>query len=542
MANLTLSQKRFFEAVHQSRAEDFKTFNKKSYRGVWGSIIDKYPESAHFVYELLQNADDAEASEVYIILKRDQLLFKHNGKKHFDITSEDAVPVGDINSITGIGDSSKTDIQNKIGKFGVGFKAVFQYTDTPEIYDDVFKFKIENYIIPTLIPYDHPERKEGETLFVIPFKNKDKSYQDIARRLDTLQNPILFLRHLQRIIWRVDRDKYKRGNETEYSKEVLETIEYKGDGIKLERYRLYENTMNSEIFLFTQNVIITDEYGLQSMHAINVGYYYDTKDKKLITEKKQNIFCFFPTKESFQTCFISHAPFLLTDNRQNLKPDEYLNKFLVKKLAKLAAKAVLFLRDYGIEHGQFLINENLTEIIPKYATFYWNDLDQLFEDPIRSAFEDIVTDERIFLSRNGKYISIKEAFIGTPRELVDLLSQEQLSFLLKDEYDEDELFEIDKVDFLKWELAQNMNKQDNGFYREIRDREFTSEDFASSITEEFMNKQEMRWVTKMYTFLRTAAPKLWKLTERDKKPHPNALPFRKAPIIKTQKGEWVAPL
>ena len=114
MAKLTPTQIKLFEELHNSRSEDFKTFNKKSYRGVWSSIIDKYPESAHFVYELLQNADDAEATEVYIILQRDKMLFKHNGTKHFDITREDAKTVGDINSITGIGDSSKVDTQNKI--------------------------------------------------------------------------------------------------------------------------------------------------------------------------------------------------------------------------------------------------------------------------------------------------------------------------------------------------------------------------------------------------------------------------------------------
>lgn len=69
MAKLSETQKKLFDALHQSRTEDFKTFNKKSYRGVWSSIIDKYPESAHFIYELLQNADDAEATEVYFILK-----------------------------------------------------------------------------------------------------------------------------------------------------------------------------------------------------------------------------------------------------------------------------------------------------------------------------------------------------------------------------------------------------------------------------------------------------------------------------------------
>ena len=68
MATLSDNQITLFEELHNSRAEDFKTLNKKSYRGVWSGIIDKYPESAHFVYELLQNADDAGATEAHLIL------------------------------------------------------------------------------------------------------------------------------------------------------------------------------------------------------------------------------------------------------------------------------------------------------------------------------------------------------------------------------------------------------------------------------------------------------------------------------------------
>lgn len=545
MANLTKKQKDLFDALHQSRAEDFKTFNKKSYRGVWGSIIDKYPESAHFIYELLQNADDAEATEVYIILKRDRILFKHNGSKHFDITSDDAEPVGDINSITGIGDSSKVDTQNKIGKFGVGFKAVFQYTDTPEVYDDVFKFKIENFIIPTLLPNDHPERKKGETLFVFPFKNEAKSYTEILRRLDKLQNPILFLHHIQRIKWRVDRKKEILGTEIGYSKEIIDKKEY-DDGVLLERYKLIEPLKDNEIFLFSQDVVITDENGVKTNHVINVGFYYDAVNKRLVTENKQNIYCFFPTKETFQTCFVSHAPFLLTDNRQNLKPDEKLNRHLIDLLAELAAKAVVYLRDYDIGLGLHLINENLTEIIPNYTKNYWHELDFLFELPIKEAFEEVLKKERLLLSRNGKYLSINEAYKGSPRELVDLLNQKQLADLLKEEIednldylDDDVLLEVEDVDFLKWELAQNINNQRNELYDDIED--FSSEAFARLITEDFMDKQPMRWVTRMYTFLRTAAPKLWKITEKDKKTAPCSLPFRSAPIIKTQRGEWVPP-
>ena len=41
--------------------------------------------------------------------------------------------LGDINAITSVGQSNKID-SAKIGKFGMGFKSVFQYTCSPLIY------------------------------------------------------------------------------------------------------------------------------------------------------------------------------------------------------------------------------------------------------------------------------------------------------------------------------------------------------------------------------------------------------------------------
>lgn len=534
MARLTREQLILFNELHNSRTEDYKTFSKKSYRGVWSSIVDKYPESAHFVYELLQNADDAEASEVNITINREEMLFKHNGKKHFDITPEDASPVGDINSITGIGDSSKTDLQNKIGKFGVGFKAVFQYTTTPEIYDDIFKFKIENYIIPTLLEYDRPERKKGETLFVFPFIFGDMAFNDITNRLDNLQNPILFLRHLSKIEIRIDQRGNGKYEKIVYEKKLEESINYE-DGITLQRFKLKEPQRETSIFLFTQPITVTSD-GKKTSHYINVGFYYDRINKALITNNIHNIFCFFPTNDSFKTCFVCHAPFLLIENRKNLKPGEKFNKDLVRLLSKLATSAVVKLRDYGINNKSFLINENITEIIPVYKKGYWQELDDLFEEPMKEAFESIIEEEPLFLSRNGEYMLASQSCIGTPKELVDLLNKEQLNNL----YNRGENKLDYEIDFLNWNLSQKINRSDNPYYAE-KIKDYNSLLLAKHINSAFMSKQDMKWVTKFYTFLRTAAPKLWKPISTEKLTSFSSLPFRIAPIIKIQSGEWVAP-
>lgn len=561
MNKLMPKQRALFDALHEDKVQDYKVFSKRDYGRLFSSLIDKYPESAHFVYELLQNAEDANATQVNIVLKQDRLIFKHNGTKHFDVTPLDSDKVGDINSITGFGFSSKvTNLDDeqeistqKIGKFGVGFKSVFQYTDTPEIYDDIYCFKIENYIIPTLLDDDSPMRQEGETLFVFRFKEQNQAYDHIKRRLQNLRSPLLFLRNIKRIVWSID-SANEPNTEYTYEKQLVETHKY--DNITLERYRIIEPQETSNIFLFSQDIKIEDK----GIFPIYVGYYYDEKEKRLITDTKRNIYCFFPTKISFNTCFIAHAPFLLTDNRQDLKPDTEINEMLVSRLATLSAKTVVLLRDYGIEHNNLLINENITEIIPQYEKYYRDDESYKFEKIIQTAMNEVLQHEPLLLSRNNKYLKMKEAYTTTTA-IFELLTQEQFVLLHGtedeyEEYDEDEdedendygdnyrnvrqKVDNKNIDFLKWELRMrifDLNKgNDVDTYKEVTD--YSVEDFAIDITAQFMDKQSIDWVTKFYTFLRNDAPKFWKNIPQNKATYHI---FRRAPIIKTQNGKWMRP-
>ena len=43
MSELTDSQLALFEALHNSRVEDYKVFSKKDYGGMFRSVVDKYP-------------------------------------------------------------------------------------------------------------------------------------------------------------------------------------------------------------------------------------------------------------------------------------------------------------------------------------------------------------------------------------------------------------------------------------------------------------------------------------------------------------------
>lgn len=80
-------QKEFFKKLTADRAESAKMLEKPSLRGVKHSVVDKYSDQAHFVYELLQNADDAQATKSKFILTNDGLTFIHNGTIGFTVSN-----------------------------------------------------------------------------------------------------------------------------------------------------------------------------------------------------------------------------------------------------------------------------------------------------------------------------------------------------------------------------------------------------------------------------------------------------------------------
>src|SRR5213593_4632212 len=115
----------------------------KRHTGIRRIVEDLYPDSAHFIYELLQNAEDTGATEANFILSDTSLIFEHNGR---------LFAKKDVYGITDIGEGAKAEEDDKIGRFGVGFKAVFAYSETPHIWSPTFSFKITEFVLPSPLP------------------------------------------------------------------------------------------------------------------------------------------------------------------------------------------------------------------------------------------------------------------------------------------------------------------------------------------------------------------------------------------------------
>ncbi|MDY4784097.1 AAA domain-containing protein [Pygmaiobacter massiliensis] len=422
---MTENDKLFFEALHKDRSDSADTFEKPSTREMWRSIVEKYSDQAHFIYELIQNADDAGATTARFILEPERLIFAHNGKRHFSISNPENEDrdskeghLGDINAITGIAFSNKKTQENKIGKFGVGFKAVFQYTATPRIYDPESRFRIDRYIVPTEIDDDFPGRRPDETLFVFPFDHKDRNpqetYADIESKLKALSYPILFLTNLLDISFEI-------GNLVGlYGKNVIEEHEYNDDTVA-EKICLMHNCgddiISKYLWLFTLY-----NNGLK----YSVGFFIDEENRLL--PANEPAFCFFPTKETTGLNFLIHAPFLLTDSREGIRAGIAHNNHLISLLAKLAGASLLHLRNIGEGSSNRIINDNIFSIIPidEDAFCELDDTSRVSFMPFYTEIKRIFDTERIIPTRTG-YATVRNAYWAAVPFLTELFSDEQLA-------------------------------------------------------------------------------------------------------------------
>ena len=108
----------------------------------------------------------------------------------------------DVAGVCGIGESTKD--LTAIGRFGIGFKSVYAFSDRPEIHSGSEDFAIECYVWPVAV--EPVERDEQETVILIPLKPDDGGGKaEIADGLSRLgASSLLFLREIEEIRWSVD--------------------------------------------------------------------------------------------------------------------------------------------------------------------------------------------------------------------------------------------------------------------------------------------------------------------------------------------------
>ena len=102
-------------------------------------ILTGYPGEKEILKELLQNADDAQATEIFFVKDPrhhpDERVFQESWKPlqgpALCVYNNTPFTNADIEGICNLGKGSKGEDPNKTGQYGVGFNAVYHLTDVP---------------------------------------------------------------------------------------------------------------------------------------------------------------------------------------------------------------------------------------------------------------------------------------------------------------------------------------------------------------------------------------------------------------------------
>jgi hypothetical protein len=420
-----------FKSIEEIRQERLRVLNplKDSTfaEGVLLLLTEIYPDNAHFIYELLQNAEDMDATEVRFFLDKKGIDFEHNGTKR-------TFNLDDIDAITSIGNNTqKINDVTSIGKFGVGFKAVFSYTSTPYIHSGDYHFKIVDNFVPEYHGVEKISTCEDGvewTKFSFPFnkgaeKPAEVAYKECLEGLKKLDSSVLlFLRHIKKINYLLPSGEHgyieRRTNENHRI---------------LTKCKMPE-TDKVDIFnwlRFERMVDIIDQNKRYRTLPISVAFYLDIDEKTgkecIAPIKNGRTFIYFPLEKEYSGLrFHINAPFASTVARDSVihngtgydgkNISVTKNEDLIKSISQLICDSLEEIKSQG------LMNHSFFEVLP-------HERDNLseFYSPIREDIFNIFHEKDYLPTVKGDYTSAKKAIVGD-RSISSVLSSEDMYKLL----------------------------------------------------------------------------------------------------------------
>ena len=382
------------------------------YEKVLRIIINQYSDRTHFIYEILQNAEDAGATHINFQLERNQLIIFHNGRP-FDKK--------DIEGVCGIASGTKED-GTRIGHFGIGFKSVYCYTDKPQIYSGEHHFAIRNRLFPEEIS-PRVGLAASETCMILPFDREDvtpeTAYQEIRNALikKITAESILMLNQITDVeIW------------ISGYQDVI--------AISKEKYSIDKAYPDNVFSLSVQTTYVNQATGKESHHDEDYLFFTDAEkeataiifreeEKELKPIKNSKIYAFFPTAKEAHQNFYIHAPFDTTPARDNFKEGAEYGKHNIKlvcNIGNLICFAFCWMRDH-----HYLSVSGFRNVFPVYE---YEEDDVLY--PLYKNSIDMIREEAILpTSIPGEFKNLKDICVPLWSVIVDLFDPDDLRRLMR---------------------------------------------------------------------------------------------------------------
>ena len=319
---------------------------------------DLYAKDSHFIFELIQNAEDnnyPDQSEAR--LSFEVCLINIEGQNETAlIVKNNEIGFNDknVSAICHVGQTTKKKMDGYIGEKGIGFKSVFRITSRPYIFSNGFQFCLPEkddetglgYIVPCWVERPPHEISTAETTIILPLNKKEKDIDDVIKSLREISpETILFLKKLKSLEVSIQLSSSDSFKSLSINKKVLKTI----GNSQLIELRCQKSDIQNDAEVDVCNYWVTEidfEKPIHVHHEKRIGIECRTVSVAIpLNDKpsKGKLFAYLPVWEETGIPFLVNADFLLVSSRESIHEKEDWNIWLRDCVVKTYTSSLLTL-------------------------------------------------------------------------------------------------------------------------------------------------------------------------------------------------------
>jgi hypothetical protein len=410
--------------------------------GPWHQLFKQVQSPRHVLSELLQNADDAGATEASVRIENHVFIFEHNGEDFID---------SHFASLCRFGYSNKRALHT-IGFRGIGFKSIFSLGGRVDLHTPSLAVSFDHRRFTEPCWLADSLRTDRRTCIRVAIKDHHRQ-RELEKNLEEwLRSPValLFFKHIRRM--QINEHAVHWGS--------------LGPGPIPESEWLALYQKEDEPFLLIRSQAeefpaeALSEIKQERMLTVEEETEYPPSGIEIVLGAKGRLFVVLPTGVETALPFACNAPFIQDPARLKLKDPEIspTNRWLLERAGRLAASAM----------RSWLEDPRLPAIerAPAYGLFpdvdrSDNSLEGVCGTIVEEAFEAAISDAPLLLTEAGNLTPAEQSVI-LPKPVLDVWPAEQAAALLDDSSRPALSRHVEAADrqkLLRWGMVSEISRQ-----------------------------------------------------------------------------------
>ena len=405
----------YFEPIREQSAKRWDQLDSDpELAGPWHQLFKQVQSPRHILSELLQNADDAHATQAWVEILDGYFSFSHNGE---DFTEEH------FSSLCRFGYSNKRALHT-IGFRGIGFKSTFSLGELVELYTPSLSigFNQKRFTEPFWMNSSSVDRRDRTTVRVaISDEHREK---EARKNLEEwLKSPVslLFFRNIRRISINGTEVHWSSFGEGPIKGTEWLALDEKPD----KKFLLARSAPES----FPEDAL--REVRQERMLGADQDIALPPCQLEIVVGVEGRLFVVLPTGVKTDLPFACNAPFIQDPARLKIKDPEIspTNRWLLERAGKLAAEVML----NWLGNTDFTTEERAVayDMMPEPHRGN-NSLDGVSSDIVKNSFRDTILERRLLLTDNGHLAHKLQAAV-LPNQIYGVWPREQATTLFDDQ-------------------------------------------------------------------------------------------------------------